>query len=173
MASLHNQGKARRAKALAQPSVLVYFLFSSDTSAESVTGVVDRTKLVGAAITTQKLLVSTTDTPNKSSTKSIGGTDYYTYSLDKSDAVLGASNVTKLYLEANLDSNSVNIGQPVNTVYVVSYTQGIIPAGKPYVTGSELTSNNGLSFVVEAIDRKVTPIIVNSHTKVLGLILEL
>lgn len=171
MAVLHVGGKAKRAQVLAYTPL--YFIFSSDTAATSDTMALDKTKFLGGRKASQQLLVKA-DNNAGSNGVTVSGVLYKKYTqADLPTLVTNA--VHQLFLDVTLNSSVVAAGQTINSIYIVSYLDGVSPGGKDIVTTTDLQGNS-VKYVVEAVHNlgdagKIT--VDGNLNKVLQLILEM
>lgn len=170
MAVLHLHGKAKRAQSLALAPI--YFLFSSDTAAVNESLVIDRTKLLGGRKASQQLLVKGPDNDAGADGIIVSGVTYRKYSASNL-STLQTNGVHHLFMDVVLNASVVAAGQTVNSMYVVSYLEGVTPAGKEILTAAELQSV-ATKWVLEAPHNLTTGITVDGNlNKLLQMILEM
>jgi len=166
MATLHISGKAKKAMNYADASMPMYMLFSTQADAESSSLVINTNNLVGAArVTKREILGPVVD---GQLTVSYGDKNYKVLTGSISDISTG--NVTSVYFEAPLTTDSVAAQTNVIYIILVSHLQGIS------VTASNVSATNiraaGVNYIIEAVHRSSGITVTSSVSKTVGMIID-
>lgn len=173
MSVLHNAGRALRAQTLVGSNL--YFVFSSDTSAESAsldfTSSTIKAAILGGVKSSRQLLIRlplSGETPNVT----VNGTGYV--SVDPGNLVnLTSQGVNYVYCECVLNDSVVADTLNINSIYVFSDINGLVPSNKSVLTNSDLTAIQ-TTFVAQSQTLLAGAITMNNTVnKVIQMILEM